>query len=80
MPGEILVAREGDIATVTLSNPARLNALSLAMWQRLGAVARELDADESLRCIVIRGAGNKAFAAGADIAAFAKERSNSRLA
>ena len=56
MSGDILVGREGDIATVTLSNPERLNALSLAMWRRLGEVATELDADESLRCIVIRGA------------------------
>lgn len=80
MSGEILVAREDDIATVTLSNPERLNALSLAMWERLGAVASELDADETLRCVVVRGAGDKAFAAGADIASFASERSNSRQA
>jgi enoyl-CoA hydratase/carnithine racemase len=77
MNDSVLVARDGDIATVTLNNPARLNALSLAMWERLGAVAAELDADESLRCVVIRGAGDKAFAAGADIAAFENERANS---
>jgi enoyl-CoA hydratase len=78
--GEVLLAREGDIATVTLSNPGRMNALDSAMWRRLGGVAQELDGDESLRCVVIRGEGSKAFAAGADIAAFAKERSNSRQA
>jgi len=76
----ILVTRDGAIATVTLNNPERLNALSLAMWERLGAVARELHDDESLRCIVVRGAGDKAFAAGADIAAFEKERANARQA
>ena len=80
MSGDVLLQREGDIATVTLSNPERLNALSLAMWRRLGDVARELDADESLRCIVIRGAGDKAFAAGADIANFQTERANSKQA
>jgi len=80
MSGEVLVSRDGAIATVTLSNPERMNALSLAMWESLGARARELDADESLRCIVIRGAGDKAFAAGADIANFANERANSRQA
>jgi enoyl-CoA hydratase len=80
MSGAVLVARDGDIATVALSNPQRLNALDLAMWEQLGAAARELDADESLRCIVVRGAGEKAFAAGADIAAFATERANSRQA
>lgn len=80
MSGEILVARDGAIATVTLSNPERLNALSLAMWKQLGETAKALDADDSLRCIVIRGAGEKAFAAGADIASFEKERANSAQA
>ena len=80
MSGQILVARDGGIATVTLHNPERLNALSLAMWEQLGAAVRELDADESLRCIVLRGAGEKAFAAGADIASFSVERANSAQA
>jgi len=80
MSGEILLERDGDIATVILSHPERLNALSLAMWEQLGAHARKLDKDMSLRCIVVRGAGDKAFAAGADIAAFQKERANSRQA
>jgi len=78
--GEVLLARDGDVATVTLSNPERLNALSLAMWEQLGTHMKKLDKDESLRCIVIRGAGDKAFAAGADIAAFEKERANARQA
>jgi enoyl-CoA hydratase len=78
--GDILLARDGDIATVTLSNPERLNALSLAMWRRLGEVAKTLDADESVRCVVLRGAGDKAFAAGADIANFQTERANSKQA
>lgn len=80
MPREILLAREGDIATVTLNNPERLNALNLAMWRRLGEVMRELDADKRLRCVVVRGAGEQAFAAGADISEFEKVRNNSRVA
>jgi enoyl-CoA hydratase/carnithine racemase len=80
MNGEVIVARDGEIVTVTLSNPDRLNALSLAMWEQLGSHIRALHEDESLRCVVIRGAGEKAFAAGADIAAFAKERANSKQA
>jgi len=80
LSGDILLSREGDIATVTLSQPERMNALSAAMWKKLGEVAKELDADPSLRCVVVRGAGDKAFAAGADIAAFAKERANSKQA
>ena len=57
MSADVLLARDGDIATVTLSNPERLNALNLAMWERLGDIARTLDADESVRCVVVRGAG-----------------------
>ena len=80
MSGEVLLAREGEIATLTLSSPERLNALSLAMWEQLGAHAKKLGKDASLRCVVIRGAGDRAFAAGADIAAFKDERANSKQA
>jgi len=74
----VLVRRDGAIATVTLSKPERLNALDKTMWRRLGEAMRELSADEGLRCIVLRGAGDKAFAAGADISEFATERADSR--
>jgi enoyl-CoA hydratase len=80
MPGEILLERGADIATVTLSNPGKLNALDLGMWTRLGQVMRELDRDRTLRCVVLRGAGDQAFAAGADISEFAKTRSHSKAA
>lgn len=72
----ILVARDDTVATVTLNRPDKLNALTKPMWQRLGAVMRELSADDDLRCVVLRGAGGKAFAPGNDIAEFATERSN----
>jgi enoyl-CoA hydratase/carnithine racemase len=80
MTESVLAARDGAIATVTLNKPERLNALDRTMWTRLGAVMRELDADESVRCVVLRGAGGKAFAAGADIAEFANERADSAQA
>ena len=62
------------LATVTLDNPPKLNALTVAMWQDLARVMRELSADDALRCVVLRGAGDQAFAAGADIAEFATVR------
>jgi enoyl-CoA hydratase len=76
----VLLKRDGEIVTVTLNNPNRLNALSKAMWKRLGEAMRELSADDALRCIVLRGAGEKAFAAGADISEFATERADSKQA
>jgi enoyl-CoA hydratase len=72
----ILVERDGSIATVTLSNPGKLNALTVSMWRDLARAMDELSADDALRCIVLRGAGNAAFAAGADIAEFATARDN----
>jgi enoyl-CoA hydratase/carnithine racemase len=76
MAEPILISRDGTIATVVLNRPERLNALDKAMWAGLGEALRALSADESLRCVVVRGAGEKAFAAGADIAEFARERAN----
>jgi enoyl-CoA hydratase len=76
MDDPVFATRDGAIATITLNSPARLNALSKPMWVRLGDVIEELSADDSLRCVVIRGAGTKAFAAGADIAEFKRERGN----
>jgi len=78
--GRVLVSRDGGIATVTLSSPGRMNALDKAMWSQLGAALEELGADDALRCIVLRGDGDKAFAAGADIAEFHNERASSAQA
>jgi enoyl-CoA hydratase/carnithine racemase len=76
-PG-ILVEREGAIATVALSNPGKLNALTASMWLALARTMETLSADDALRCIVLRGAGREAFAAGADIAEFAAVRDDAR--
>lgn len=72
----VLVERDGGIVTVTLNRPERLNALTWAMWEGVGAAMAKLDAEEDVRCIVLRGAGGKAFAPGADIAEFAERRAN----
>lgn len=78
--GAVLVERDGAIATVTLSSPGRMNALDKTMWAQLGAAMRDLAADDTLRCLVLRGEGDKAFAAGADIAEFKNERADSKQA
>ena len=76
MSQSVLVERAGEIATVILNAPEKLNALSRGTWERLAAVVTELSGDDALRCIVLRGAGDKAFAAGADISEFETERSD----
>ena len=76
MSQEILVDRDGFVATVTLNRPDKLNAMTKGMWRRLGEVFEELSADDGLRCVILRGAGSKSFSPGNDIAEFENERSN----
>lgn len=72
----ILVERTDPIATVVLNRPEKLNALTKPMWQRLGDTFSKLSADDGVRCVVVRGAGAKAFSPGNDIAEFETERAN----
>src|SRR5438874_6956611 len=71
---QIVAERDGSVVWVTLNNPARRNALSLAMWERLGEVLEGFASDARVRAVVLRGAGGKSFAAGADISRFEEER------
>ncbi len=64
----------GDIATLTLNNPGKLNAINLGMWLRLAENMALLSVDRDIRCIVLRGAGNEAFAAGGDLEEFVTAR------
>jgi len=76
MSDTILFEREGPVATITLNRPEKLNALTKPMWQRLGEVARGVAAMDDIRCVVLRGAGDRSFAPGNDISEFPEERSN----
>lgn len=73
---EVLVHRDGAIATVVLHHPRRRNAMTVVMWDQLGNVSRELDADPSVSVIVLRGSGSDAFSAGADLSEFEEHRSS----
>lgn len=64
----VLLEKNGPIATITLNRPDKLNALNAQLLGELGDVIRELTADASIHAAVLTGAGEKAFAAGADIA------------
>ena len=74
--GTLRIERDGPIGYVVLDNPARRNAISAAMWHAFPAALHELGLDSTVRCIVLRGAGEIAFAAGADIAEFAQNRAD----
>jgi enoyl-CoA hydratase/carnithine racemase len=75
MNPDILCERDGAIATVTLFNPDKLNALNAFMWRRLRETFAGLGADESLRCVILRGEG-AAFAAGGDLEEFRTARAD----
>jgi enoyl-CoA hydratase len=63
----ILVERNENVGIVTLNRPKHLNALSTPLVSELADALEEFDRDDAIRCIIITGAGEKAFAAGADI-------------
>jgi enoyl-CoA hydratase len=71
---EIRIEKGDVIATVILSNPGKLNAIHVAMWQALAQTFTALSQDEQLCCVIVRGDGQN-FAAGADIEEFPTVRS-----
>jgi enoyl-CoA hydratase/carnithine racemase len=75
MPGSIRVEHDGPVATILFDHPERRNAITAAMWREIPVVARELDRDDRVRVVILRGAGEIAFVSGADISEFAEQRS-----
>lgn len=59
--------RSGNVATVRISRPEKLNALSLAMYEDLGRAFAEMRDDDAVRAVVLAGAGDRAFCVGADL-------------
>ncbi len=72
--GLVVDINDGGIATITISQPERKNALTKPMWGELARIADDLGGDSNLRCIVIRGGSGAGFGAGADIHEFVRER------
>jgi enoyl-CoA hydratase/carnithine racemase len=68
--------RDGAVGHVVFNNPAKLNAVSLDMWDAFVGVLEDYEKDLTIRCVVVSGAGGKAFVSGADISKFESERAN----
>ena len=66
----VIVTREGPVVTLTFNRPEARNAMTWDMYQRLNQTCEEVDADDSVRVFVLKGAGGKAFVAGTDISQF----------
>jgi enoyl-CoA hydratase len=68
--------REGAVGHLVFNNPAKLNAVSLDMWDGFVGILRDYEKDPEIRCVVVSGAGGKAFVSGADISKFESDRAN----
>ena len=80
MSDHLLVERSGAVATVVLNKVHAHNAISIDMYRDLPGIAEQLDGDPDVKVVVFRGAGQKAFASGADISEFERERGNAEAA
>ena len=75
IPG-LLMQKDGPIGWITFNNPERRNAVSQEMWQLMPGYVEDLAGDETIRVVVLRGAGEAAFVSGADISQFKDKRRN----
>jgi enoyl-CoA hydratase/carnithine racemase len=76
-PTERLIGeKDGPIGWMTFNNPKRHNAVSIDMWEGIPVLLDQFDADPEIRVVVLKGAGEKAFVAGADISQFEQQRSS----
>ena len=71
----LLIEKRGAVGWLIFNQPAKKNAINNAMWQAIAPAMAQFDRDPEVRCIAFRGAGTEAFAAGADISEFEKQRS-----
>lgn len=76
----LLLTQSGGIATLTVNRPEVRNAVTHAMWIRLRELVEEVGRDPGVRVLVVRGAGEKAFASGADILEFGKTKATPEVA
>jgi enoyl-CoA hydratase/carnithine racemase len=74
--GKILQGADAGIGIITFNNPEKRNAMSLEMWEGLGAALIELRDDPNVHVVILTGAGDKAFVSGADISQFEETRHN----
>jgi enoyl-CoA hydratase/carnithine racemase len=76
--GKMIARKEGGVGYLTFSNPERLNAVSLEMWQAVIDILADFRNDKGIRVVVLSGAGDKAFVSGADISKFENERADEK--
>src|SRR5213592_702938 len=73
---KLLLHKDGPIGWIIFNQPEKRNAVSLEMWQMMPEYVQDLASDDAIRVVVLRGAGDQAFVAGADISQFKERRRN----
>ena len=73
---KLLMQKDGPIGWITFNQPEKRNAVSQEMWQAMPEYVAALAADDAIRVVILRGAGEQAFVAGADISQFKDRRRN----
>lgn len=76
--GQVTAETRGAICCITIDNPPRMNALNSEMWEALPRQIADAESDPEVRVIVLRGAGTRAFSAGADISEFDTARTGAQ--
>jgi len=76
MSEKLLLEKDGPIGWIIFNQPEKRNAVSLEMWQLMPDYVNDLATDDAIRVVVLRGAGDQAFVAGADISQFKERRRN----
>ena len=74
MNGTVRLGVAGHVATIVIDRPDKMNAITPAMAGELAGICREVDADDAVRAVLIRGAGERAFSAGSDLNALGEAR------
>lgn len=73
----LILTKDGPVATLTINRPEKRNPISFAMWKSLPSFVEQVENDDAIKVLVVRGAGEKAFSAGADISEFETYRADS---
>jgi enoyl-CoA hydratase/carnithine racemase len=76
MTEKLLMQKDGALGWIIFNQPEKRNAVSLEMWEAMPEYVRELTADDAIRVVILRGAGEEAFVSGADISQFKERRRN----
>src|SRR5262249_2830779 len=73
---KLLMEKDGPIGWIVFNQPEKRNAVSQEMWELMPGYVSELASDDAIRVVILRGAGEQAFVAGADISQFKDRRRN----